>query len=63
MTTITLEKIENEIKNSTLESQRRLLKRLPHLLKYRVPDLSLLKLSELSFEFWNNADDAVYDRL
>lgn len=63
MTTSALEKIENEIKNITPENQRRLLERLPRLLKYRIPDLSLLKLSERSFEFWNNADDAVYDRL
>ena len=26
-------------------------------------DLALLKLSERSFDFWNNADDAMYDRL
>ena len=26
-------------------------------------DVALLKLAERSFEFWNNADDAIYDRL
>jgi hypothetical protein len=26
-------------------------------------DALLLKLSERSFEFWNNADDSIYDRL
>jgi hypothetical protein len=26
-------------------------------------DLALLKLAEHSFDFWNNADDAMYDRL
>jgi hypothetical protein len=26
-------------------------------------DLALLKLAERSFDFWNNADDAMYDRL
>jgi hypothetical protein len=26
-------------------------------------DFALLKLAERSFDFWNNADDAMYDRL
>ncbi len=25
-------------------------------------DFALLKLAERSFDFWNNADDALYDR-
>jgi hypothetical protein len=25
-------------------------------------DLALLKLAEPSFDFWNNGDDAIYDR-
>ncbi|HSX82537.1 MAG TPA: hypothetical protein VLQ80_28750 [Candidatus Saccharimonadia bacterium] len=26
-------------------------------------DFALLKLAQRSFDFWNNADDALYDRL
>jgi hypothetical protein len=26
-------------------------------------DFALLKLAERSFDFWNNGDDAIYDRL
>ena len=26
-------------------------------------DFALLKLAERSFDFWDNADDAIYDRL
>ena len=63
MTTITLEKIEKEIKDSTPQIQRRLLEHLPTLFKYSASDLSLLKLAGKSFDFWNNTDDAVYDRL
>lgn len=63
MTIATLEKIEKEIKESTPLIQRRLLEHLPNLLKRHSPDLSLLKLSEQSFDFWDNSDDAIYDRL
>jgi hypothetical protein len=37
-------------------SQRRTRTLSPH-------DVALLQLAERSFDFWNNADDAIYDRL
>ncbi|OGF77322.1 hypothetical protein A3I27_03805 [Candidatus Giovannonibacteria bacterium RIFCSPLOWO2_02_FULL_43_11b] len=58
-----LEKIEESIQKASPEEQRRLLIKLPHLLKLDVSDLILLKIAESSFDFWNNPDDTVYDSL
>ena len=58
-----LKKIEEQIQKSKPEEQKRLLAILPHLLKISQSDLIFLKLSEKSFDFWNNPDDIVYDSL
>lgn len=60
---ITLEKIEKAIQKAEPEEQRQLLIKLPHLLKISFDDLVFLKLSEKSFDFWNNVDDTVYDSI
>ena len=60
---MTLAQIEKAISNSKPESQRKLLKDLPHLLKIASSHLQLLKAAEPSFDFWNNSEDIVYDRL
>ena len=62
-TQISLEKIEESIQKASPEEQRRLLIKLPHLLKLDISDLLLLKIAESSFDFWNNPDDTAYDSL
>jgi len=62
-TAISIEKIEERIQKAKPEEQQRLLVKLPHLLRISASDLALLKLSESSFEFWNNLKDTVYDSL
>ena len=62
-TTLLLPRIEKAIQNAKPEEQRKLLAKLPHLLKLSVDDFVLLKIAEDSFDFWDNADDALYDGL
>ena len=59
---MSLEEIEKPISSAPPEAQRQLLRDLPHLLKISLSDLALLKAAEPAFDFWNNPDDAVYDR-
>jgi len=64
MSSITaLEKIEKAIQKANPEEQRKLVAKLPHLLRISLEDLFLLKFTEPSFNFWNNVDDAVYDSM
>ena len=58
-----LEQIEQAISQANRGLQQRLLRDLPHLLKIQAADLALLKIAESAFDFWNNPDDVVYDRL
>jgi hypothetical protein len=60
---ISLKKIEESIQKSKPEEQQKLLRKLPHLLNIPLEDYNLLKLSEPSFDFWNNPDDVIYDSL
>ena len=60
---LTLEQIEKAISLSGRDAQQRLLKDLPRLLHIQDVDQGLLKIAEPSFEFWNNPEDEVYDRL
>lgn len=60
---LSLREIEQAISRARPEEQTRLLRDLPRLLKIAPADLSLLKISEPSFDFWNNPEDAVYDAL
>lgn len=59
--TFSLLEVEQAIKKFEPEKQRKLLIKLPHLLKIKLEDLDLLKLAEKSFEFWNNKEDSIYD--
>lgn len=61
--TLSLMEVERAIKGFEPEKQRKLLVRLPQLLKIRLEDLELLKLAELSFKFWDNKEDKIYDTL
>ena len=58
-----LRKIEEEISQLGQEEQQDLLADLPHILKTPLDDMLLLKVSEKSFDFWNNPEDAAYDKL
>lgn len=63
MDKLSIEKIEEEIRNAKPEEQRAFLAKLPHLLKISIADLGWQKLSEPSFEFWDNEEDRIYDSL
>ncbi len=63
MTDITIDQVETIIAKAKPEQQRRLLAHLPRLLKLSVSDIAFLKLTEGSFGFWDNPDDALYDQL
>ena len=63
MQNLTLGQIERAIEKSKPEDQRLLLARLPKLIGLSIEDVALLKLAEPSFEFWNNDQDSIYDRV
>ncbi|MBI5873643.1 MAG: hypothetical protein HZB36_05820 [Candidatus Omnitrophica bacterium] len=58
-----LENVEKKVSRLGVEEQRRFLCDLPRLLKIPLDDLLLLKAAEKSFDFWNNPEDKIYDRL
>ena len=60
---IPLDQIEQTISRASPVWQRRFLKKLPRLLKISKSDFALLKASEKSFEFWNNPEDEIYDKM
>ncbi len=59
----TVEEIEKAIERLNVADQARLLKELPEHLKIGPDAAAWLKLAEPAFEFWNNSDDATYDKL
>ena len=61
--TLSLLEVERAIKKFEPEKQRKLLIKLPRLLKIKLEDLELLKLAEQSFKFWENKEDSIYDTL
>ena len=63
MQNLSLAQIERAIEKSEPEDQRQLLVRLPRLIGIDIDTLALLKLAGPSFEFWNNEQDSIYDRL
>jgi hypothetical protein len=63
MLKLSIKQIEEVIREAEPEEQQQILARLPRALHISLSDLALLKLSEGSFDFWNNPDDAVYDKL
>jgi len=60
---ISLDQLEATIRQAPVEQQRQLLAHLPKLLRLAPADVGVLKAAEQSFAFWDNPDDAVYDRL
>ena len=58
-----IETIERELVAAPPVQKRKMLAKLARLLKISPNDISWLKLSEPSFEFWDNPEDAIYDQL
>ena len=60
---MSVQEINRAIEQLDVCDQMRLLRELPGHLKIQPEDVAWLKASEPAFEFWNNPEDAVYDRL
>jgi hypothetical protein len=59
----TVAEISAAIEKLDVAEQMQLLRALPLHLKISPEDLAWPKLAESSFEFWDNPEDAVYDKL
>lgn len=59
---MTLKTIEKAVQKLKPEEQRKFLRDLPALI-LASDDLARLKAAEKSFAFWDNPEDAVYDKL
>ena len=59
----TIQEIEEAIERLDAAQQVELLRHLPKRLKIQPDDLAWLELSASAFGFWDNPDDAIYDRL
>ena len=60
---MSLDEIENAIKELDGPSQQQLLKDLPRLLEIEPESIAFLKAAETTFAFWENSEDSVYDNL
>ncbi|OGR57041.1 MAG: hypothetical protein A3I11_07640 [Elusimicrobia bacterium RIFCSPLOWO2_02_FULL_39_32] len=60
---MTLKSIEKAVKSLNLKEQRKLLTDLPLLIHISQEDIARLKVSEKSFQFWDNPEDSIYDTL
>jgi hypothetical protein len=59
----TVEEIEKAIEKLDVKEQLKLLQELPAHLKISPDDVAWLKLAESAFGFWDNPEDAIYDKL
>lgn len=59
----TVAEISQAVEKLDVKEQVQLLRDLPQLLKVSPDDLAWTRLAESAFEFWNNPEDAIYDRL
>ena len=59
----TVEEIAEAIKHLDVAEQMRLLRELPAHLKISPEDIARWKMAESAFGFWDNADDAAYDKV
>ncbi len=59
----TVAEISEAIEKLDVRDQVKLLQTLPQHLKISPDDLAWSKLAEPAFEFWNNPEDAIYDKL
>jgi hypothetical protein len=58
-----IQEISRAIEHLNVRDQMRLLRDLPAHLKIQPDDVAWLKVAEPAFEFWNNLEDAIYDKL
>jgi len=58
-----LAQVERAIRQFSPSQQRKLLVKLPRLLKLTPDDFAALRAAEPAFAFWNNSADSVYDSL
>jgi len=59
----TVAEISEAIEKLDVREQVELLRILPQHLRISPDDLVWSRLAEPAFEFWNNAEDAIYDEL
>jgi hypothetical protein len=59
----TVADIERAIEHLDVKQQVELIRELPKYLKISFEDVAWLQLAEVSFNFWDNPDDAIYDQL
>jgi len=59
----TVQEITDAIERLEVRDQVQLLRDLPAHLKIQPDDVAWLKGAEPAFEFWNNPEDAIYDKL
>jgi len=59
----TVAEISDAIEKLDVKEQVELLRILPAYLKISPDDLAWSRLAEPAFEFWNNPEDAIYDKL
>jgi hypothetical protein len=60
---ITVSEITQAIDQLDARSQVQLLEQLPSYLKVKIEDIAWLRAAESAFDFWNNPEDAIYDKL
>ncbi|MDR3643317.1 MAG: hypothetical protein P4L74_06870 [Candidatus Doudnabacteria bacterium] len=58
-----IKRLEKILSQAAPKQQRLFLRKLPGLLKISWSDSTLLKSSQKSFGFWDNKEDAIYDKL
>lgn len=63
MNTDRLKRAQEYITTLSAQEQTELLKNLPKILEEKGSDLSFTQLAESAFDFWNNPDDAEYDKV
>lgn len=59
----TVAEISEAIEKLDVKEQVKVLEILPRHLKILPDDLAWSRLAEPAFEFWNNPEDAIYDKL
>lgn len=59
----TVQEITEAIEQLDVKQQVRLVEELPRHLKFSPEDIAWSRLAEPAFDFWNNPDDAIYDKL
>jgi len=59
----TVDEISEAIEKLDVKDQVKLLQVLPQHLKISPDDLAWPKLAELAFAFWDNSEDAIFDKV